>query len=95
LSAQRTQLPTTEGVLLIRRDGATMAVHLTAITVILEAVFVEHPDVEFGFATLYGGTTLDRYEVEATGQADRITMWHGPDPFDKPEIENPRAEVMP
>lgn len=93
MSHMRMEFPSTEGVLLVRRDGVTMAIHLTSVVATLEAVIIEHPDVELGYATLYGGTTLDHYAVEATGNADRLYVWQGPDPFAKTEIENPRAEV--
>jgi len=93
MSRMRTEFPTTEGILLIRQDGRTMAVHLTAVTAILEAIIVEHPNLELPYATFYGPSTFDHYAVEATGRADRIFLWEGRDPFARPEIEATRAEV--
>jgi hypothetical protein len=93
VSATRSEIPNTEGVLLIRQGDKTMAVHLAQVTVILEAIAVEHPDVHLGYATLYGGTSIGHYEVEASGKADRLYMWAGTDPFAKPEVEASRAEV--
>lgn len=93
MATMKTQIPKTEGVLLVRQNGTTVAIHLTWVEVTLEAVIVDHPDIELGYATHYGGSSLDHYAVEANGQADRVNIWVGPDPFDKPEIENPRAEI--
>lgn len=88
------KLARTEGVLLLRQGDKTMAVHLTEVTVTLEPVIVEHPDVDLGYTTIYGGTALSHYEVEAQGQADRITIWTGPDPFAKPELEHLPKEIQ-
>ena len=93
VSNTRSQFPQTEGVLLLRQHGRTMAIHLTEVTAILEAVIIERPDLDLGYVTHYGGTTLDHYGVEATGSADRIYVWEGADPFAKPELEQTRAEV--
>lgn len=90
---ERAEYTSSEGILLIRRDGATMAIHLTSVVAILEAVVIEHPDVHLGFATLYGGTSIGHYEVEASGKADRLYVWTGADPFAKAEVESPRAAV--
>jgi len=92
MSATRSEFPTTEGVLLLRQDGRTMAVHLTAVTAILEAIAFE-PDIPNGNVWFSSPPTLDHYEVEATGRADRIFLWEGRDPFAKPEVEASRAEV--
>jgi hypothetical protein len=93
VSGMRTEIPMTEGVLLVRQNGTTVAIHLTSVEVILEAVVVDHPNIELGYATHYGGSSLDHYAVEANGSADRITMWVGPDPFDRPELDSPREAV--
>lgn len=88
----QSEIISTEGVLLIRRDGATVAIHLTHVEVILSAVLNE-PEIPNAPIFFVPPTTLDHYEVEATGAADRIYMWVGPDPFAKPELEPTRAEV--
>lgn len=89
-----TQWAPTEGVLLLRSPhGATMAVHFIGITLTLDPVVIEHPDLNLGYATHYGGTELSHYEVEATGRADKITIWEGADPFAKQELAEPRKEV--
>jgi hypothetical protein len=93
MSATRTEFPTVEGVLLLRQDGKTMAIHLTRVTAILEAIIHENPNIDLGYATHYGGTTIEGYAVEATGTADRLYMWVGPDPFAKPEVEASREAV--
>lgn len=79
--------------MLIRSDGATMAVHLTRVEAILTAVLNEPPSP---YAPIYfvPPTTLDHYEVEVTGTADRIYMWMGPDPFAKPELEHLPKEIQ-
>jgi hypothetical protein len=88
-----TQFQSTEGVLLIRQNGVTMAVHLTSVTAILTAV-VNEPDIQASRAWWYTSLpTLDHYDVEATGTADRIHVWQGPDPFAKPELDSPRARL--
>lgn len=93
MSATRSEFPSTEGVLLLRQEGRTMAIHLTRVTAILEAITRDHPDIALGYATHYGGTSIEGYAVEATGTADRLYMWVGPDPFAKDEIEQTRAAV--
>jgi hypothetical protein len=92
MSSMRTEFLTVEGVLLLRQDGRTMAVHLTAVTAILEAIVFE-PDIPNGNVWFSSPPTLDHYEVEATGRADRIFMWEGTDPFAKPELEPHREAV--
>lgn len=92
MSHLRTEFPMTEGVLLLRQGDKTMAVHLTQVTAILEAVIIE-PDVLPGALYFLPPTTLDHYAVEATGKADRIFLWTGPDPFAKREVAASRAEV--
>jgi hypothetical protein len=87
-----TQFASTEGVLLIRQNGVTMAVHLTAVTVTLTAVVFD-PELADRRVWFVAPPTLDHYEVEATGTADRINMWMGPDPFAKPELDSPRARL--
>ena len=92
MSATRTEFPSTEGILLMRQNGVTMAVHLSSITAILEAVITE-PDIPLADVWVARPPKLDHYAVEATGRADRIYVWKGADPFSKDEIQNPRAEV--
>jgi hypothetical protein len=91
--ATRTEFPTVEGVLLLRQGEKTMAIHLTAVTAILEAIIVDHPHIDLGYATHYAPSSVDHYAVEATGRADRLYMWMGPDPFAKPELDSPRIPV--
>lgn len=91
MSATRSEFPSTEGVLLLRQDGKTMAIHLTAVIAILEAIIFE-PDI-LSDTSRYSMPVMDHYAVEATGRADRLFMWTGPDPFAKPQVESARAEV--
>lgn len=86
MSTMRTEFPMTEGILLMRQGDKTMAVHLTQVTAILEAVIIE-PDIPHSAIYFVPPTTLDHYAVEATGKADRIFLWTGPDPFAKQELE--------
>lgn len=81
----------TEAVILLRQGSTTMAVHVPRIQLILTAI-VNEPDIipTIGF---YPGPAITGYEVEATGVADRLTVWVGPDPFERAEVEAPRAEV--
>jgi hypothetical protein len=96
MPATRTEFPTTEGVLLLRQDGKTMAVHLVSVTAILEAIIHENPNIDLGFATHYGGTVIEGYQVEATGRADRLYLWTGHDPFaEKRELDAPLPVVLP
>lgn len=82
--ATKTEFPPVEGVLLLRQDGKTVAIHLTMMTATLEAIVSDYPR---------GGSVLDHYAVEAHGAADRLFLWTGPDPFAKPAVEASRAEV--
>lgn len=83
--------PPTEGVLLIRKDGVVMAVHLVSVTVVMEPIFNE-PDIRHAAIYFIPALTLDHYEVEAHGQADKLTIWTGPDPFAKPELDAPEHD---
>jgi hypothetical protein len=87
MSTMKTEFPTTEGVLLLRQDGKTMAIHLTAVTATLEAIIFE-PDIPHSGIYSIPPSTFDHYEVEAHGRADRLFLWTGPDPFAKREIRN-------
>jgi len=87
MAATKTEFPTTEGVLLLRQGDKTMAVHLTQVTAILEAVILEH-DIPLAAMWNSEPSSLDHYAVEAHGKADRIYMWMGTDPFAKREIRN-------
>lgn len=92
MSHLRTEFPGTEGILLLRQNGVTMAIHLTSVTAVLEAIIIE-PPIPNSNVWFAPPTRLDHYAVEATGQADRMFVWQGADPFAKQELENPRAEV--
>jgi len=81
----------TEAVILLRQGGTTMAVHVPRIQLLLTAI-VNEPEI-IPIIGFYPGPAVTGYDVEATGVADRLTVWVGPDPFEKSEIENPRAEV--
>lgn len=77
----------TEAVILLRQGGTTMAVHVPRIHLILTAI-VNEPDYPIpNPVAFYPGPTVSGYEVEATGVSDRLTVWVGPDPFDKAEVE--------
>ena len=88
----RTEFPSTEGILLIRQGDKTIAVHLTAVTAILTAIANE-PEVSNSRVWFSLPPSLDYYEVEATGNADRLYMWEGADPFAKAEVEASREEI--
>ena len=74
----------TEAVILMRQNGTTMAVHVPNLQLLLSPILNE-PDIT-GQVGLYSETTIGGYEVEASGIADRITVWAGPDPFAKDEL---------
>lgn len=93
MSTASMSFPSAEGVLLIRRDGVTMAIRMREVTAFLEPVFIDHPDLHLGYATIYGGTSLDHYAVDAQGKADRLYVWQGPDPFAQPELDAARPAV--
>jgi hypothetical protein len=82
----------TEAVILLRQGGTTMAVHVPYLQLLLSPI-IDDPGIPNQTIWDYKGPIVTGYETEATGVADKITVWVGPDPFAKPEIENPREEI--
>jgi hypothetical protein len=82
-----------EAVILIRRGGTTMAVHVPSMLLRLEAL-IDEPDIlPGGPIWVIPQSTVLGYAVEATGTADRLTIWVGPDPFAKPELVEGQAAL--
>lgn len=84
----------TEAVILLRTEsGASMMVHVPKIYLELTAI-VNEPDI-VPMASLYTlpPNMIEGYEVAASGVADRLTIWQGPDLFTKAEIEQPALGI--
>lgn len=83
----------TEAVILIRQGSRTMAVHVPNIILDLDAI-VDEPELPPpGPVIFYRNTGIIGYAMVATGTADKLTIWQGTDPFDRAELDSPRAEV--
>jgi len=77
----------TEAVILVRQGTRTMAVHRPTIWLNLEAILDEPPIPIPDPVAYYRGPSVTGYAVQAEGTADRLTIWEGPDPFDRLPIE--------
>ncbi len=83
----------TEAVILIRQGNRTMAVHVPNLCLYLTAI-VNEPDIlPNGPMYVLPNTTITGYEVEATGVADRLTIWEGADPFERDAIAQPQGAL--
>jgi hypothetical protein len=83
---------TTEAVILVRQGTRTMAVHLPRIMLVLTPI-VDEPPIPHADLWFYRGPSVTGYEVEATGVADRFTIWEGTDPFQRGSLEEPVREL--
>jgi hypothetical protein len=85
----------TEGVILVRSGNRTMAVHLPSIRLILDAI-VDEPEIPFPDpVAFYRGASVSGYAVEATGTADRLTVWEGTDPFERAALTETQEAIAP
>jgi len=83
MSNLKTELKT-EAVILMRQNGTTMAVHVPNLQLLMSPV-INEPDIRHALIYFMPPPTIEGYEVEASGIADKITVWAGPDPFVKDE----------
>lgn len=81
----------TEAVILVRQGNRTMAVHVPNIWLLLTPI-VDEPIIteQIGF---YRGPSITGYEIEATGTADRLTIWEGTDPFDREALTEAQEAI--
>lgn len=77
----------TEAVILVRQGTRTMAVHMPSIWLNLDAIVDDPPIPMPDPVAHYLPPRVSGYAVTATGNADRLTIWEGPDPFDRVPIE--------
>jgi len=83
----------TEAVILVRQGSRTMAVHMPSIWLNLDAI-VDEPDIPFPDpVAYYRGPSVTGYAVEAHGTADRLTIWEGPDPFERAALPEQQESI--
>lgn len=94
MSATTTRILGVIGGILVERNGMRMVLPIHDAEITLEAHLHEEPDLDLGFATLYGNTIFDYYDVTLTAKADRLTIWDGTWPG-RSAIDNPSKEITP